>query len=231
MLFKVLVICFLSTLDAYILRDEVVAPAPSRYDDHCNGIECPKYTVIKTTDEYELRQYPSFKWAAAVQEGLDYSAATRKNFRKLFSYISGANEQNVKIPMTAPVLTHIQVTQGPFCAANFTMYFFVPYESQVNTPKPNKDKVFVVTMPPMTVYVKSFGGYMSVEDIQENSQQLAKDLQKAGESFDETQLFSAGYDSPFKPIFRHNEVMFFKKWKLLLQTKFGWTFVTQMYFL
>lgn len=45
--------------------------------------------------------------------------------------------------MTAPVINQITITQGPFCAANFTMNFFVPYESQQAPPTPNNpdDKV------------------------------------------------------------------------------------------
>lgn len=181
--------------------------------NHCNDLECPKYTVKQTWGSFELRHYPSYKWAAAVQEGLDYDDAGRLNFKKLFRYISGANDKGVKIPMTAPVINQITITQGPFCAANFTMNFFVPYESQQAPPTPNNpdDKVHIVKMPEMKVYVRSFSGYAEIDDIQENAEKLAKDLEKAGITFDEKHLLFAGYDSPFKLLFRHNEVMLYGK--------------------
>ena len=59
---------------------------------------------------------------------------------KLFNYISGdENVDGQKVEMTAPVLTHVPVTQGPFCAPDFTMHFFVPYKFQANPPQPKKD--------------------------------------------------------------------------------------------
>ena len=76
---------------------------------------------------------------------MDYDHAQRQNFMRLFRYISGANEQKVKVPMTVPVLNSVQVTQGPFCAANFTMHFFLPYANQANPPTPTEKTVGLVT--------------------------------------------------------------------------------------
>lgn len=49
-------------------------------------------------------------------------------------------------------------------------------------------------MPEMKVYVRSFSGYAEIDDIQENAEKLAKDLEKAGITFDEKHLLFAGYD-------------------------------------
>jgi hypothetical protein len=51
--------------------------------------------------------------------------------QRLFKYISGENEAGVKVAMTAPVRTKVYPSQGPFCASNFTVAFFVPDEYQV----------------------------------------------------------------------------------------------------
>ena len=51
--------------------------------------------------------------------------------QRLFDYIGGKNEPNVKINMTAPVVTKVEHGDGPFCKSNFTVSFFVPFADQV----------------------------------------------------------------------------------------------------
>jgi len=179
----------------------------------CHKLECPTYTVTGNGTNYEVRKYPAFKWTTTTTEGLDYKHASSQNFMRLFRYISGANDKKVKIPMTAPVLVSVQVTQGPFCANNFTMHFFIPFESQENPPTPTENTVGLVTLEEQEVYVRSYGGFSSIEKLQKNAQKLAVDLEKdgLGASYDATMLYSAGYDSPFHLLNRHNEVWFIKK--------------------
>jgi hypothetical protein len=51
--------------------------------------------------------------------------------QRLFKYIDGGNEDEVKIPMTSPVLVDVEPSCGPFCKNNFTVSFFVPFDFQV----------------------------------------------------------------------------------------------------
>lgn len=203
------ILAFASIATGYTLQNY------QKYNDHCHSLECPRYTLLNKTENYEVRKYESFKWATASSHSqtLDYKQASKDNFMKLFRYISGANEQKQKVEMTAPVLIHIPVTQGPFCAPDFTMHFFVPYKFQSNPPKPlnNSDKVSIMELPEMTVFVASFGGWMDQEKIQMNGLLLGKALQEDGIAFDDSQMFTAGYDSPFRLIGRHNEIMFLPK--------------------
>ena len=62
------------------------------------GYETQPYKVVKNYDMFELRYYPS---VAMVQTESDTESG--QNFRKLFQYISGSNESNLKIAMTTPV--------------------------------------------------------------------------------------------------------------------------------
>jgi len=214
-LVKSLVINMHRVISLLLVVSMTTAYTIRRYDDHCHKLECPKYKVMNSTDAYEIRQYPSFKWATASshQKSLDYKDANKKNFMKLFRYISGNNVEKKKIEMTAPVLVHVPVTQGPFCAPDFTMHFFVPYEFQSNPPQPvnDTDQVKIMELPEMTVFVTSFGGWMTTESIQEHATALGVALKKDGVNFDDTQLFTAGYDSPFTLFGRHNEIMFLPK--------------------
>lgn len=51
--------------------------------------------------------------------------------QRLFDYIGGKNEPNVKINMTAPVVTKVEHGDGPFCKSSFEVSFFVPFAEQV----------------------------------------------------------------------------------------------------
>ena len=68
----------------------------------------------------------------------------------------------------------------------------------------------------MTVYVASFSGWIDQEAIQEHGAQLGEALHRDGIDFDTTQFFTAGYDSPFRLLFRHNEIMFMPKENLFV---------------
>jgi len=206
-------------LTALLVLATIVYGYPSsinhKYNEHCHGLECPQYKVLNSTDDYEVRHYGSFKWATANsnESTLDYKTANRENFMKLFNYISGKkNVDKQKVEMTAPVLVHVPVTQGPFCAPDFTMHFFVPYKFQSKPPQPTADSgVKIMELPEMVVYVASFGGWMTQEAIQEHGADLGKALQKDGIAFDDSQFFTAGYDGPYTLLKRHNEIMFLPK--------------------
>merc|ERR1712243_17236 len=75
-------------------------------DGHCGRHSCPKYEILKKTDEFEIRRYPAYSWAVAREEGLSMHQASRLNFWKLFRYIAGHNQKR-KIPMTVPVMSSL----------------------------------------------------------------------------------------------------------------------------
>ena len=71
------------------------------------------YDIVHKTDIYEIRHYSDRLVAQVINKG-DNNA-----FRKLFNYISGANNNSEKIKMTAPV-TQMQKK------GSMTMQFYLP---------------------------------------------------------------------------------------------------------
>merc|ERR1712176_765371 len=129
---------------------------------------------------------------------MGYMEATRTGFMSLFNYISGANDGNVKIPMSAPVANKIQPGEGPNCVSNVTVAFFMTYDYQNGTltlPKPTDKDVQLITTPAMTVAVRSFGGYTSDSKTLDNIATLGDALQKDKIAFVQEPFFEAGYDS------------------------------------
>ena len=177
----------------------------------CHGINCPSYTVVQNTSEYEVREYPAHLWASTQILGIDLDKADDTGFGRLFKYISGANVASEKIEMTAPVRTFVSPGQGPNCGSNFTVSFYVPYAYQPPNPAPpqaTSDDVFIEHSPAMRVAVISYGGFPSQTTAVAHADTLAKALTADGVAFDAKTWFAASYDPPFRIVDRHNEVWF-----------------------
>lgn len=61
---------------------------------------------------------------------------------------------DLKIDMTAPVVTEIVHGAGPDCESNFTMHFMLPFHLHAHPPQPTEQGVFIRAVPEMTVYVR-----------------------------------------------------------------------------
>ncbi|XP_064635818.1 heme-binding protein 2-like [Lineus longissimus] len=160
--------------------------------------------------EYEVRKYEASYWTSTDMYEMSIDDATRIGFGRLFRYISGNNANKEKIAMTCPVLTKVTPGQGPACESNFTESFMVPFSHQPKAPAPSDKDVYLSSMPEMTVYVKCFGGYAKEAEWIEMAAALATAIGDTS-VFDNTHYFTAGYDSPYQPFKRHNEVWFVGK--------------------
>merc|ERR1711973_622717 len=109
---------------AAILTD--AAPA-SRKFGKLNAIP---YEVLNKTEEFEIRRYPSFRYAEASESGVGMMTASSRNFMKLFRYISGDNEEKQKIPMTVPVLCPLEKDPSGGYTQNYNMMFWLPQKYQ-----------------------------------------------------------------------------------------------------
>ena len=67
------------------------------------NIYTPKYEIISQNNYIEIRRYNKLN-VITTTEPLPYKEATHSGFRTLANYIFGNNIDNIKIPMTAPVI-------------------------------------------------------------------------------------------------------------------------------
>jgi hypothetical protein len=66
------------------------------------AIEEPRYDVVKTYPDFELRRYAPYLVAETEVTG-DFDAVGNRAFRILADYIFGNNRRQEKLEMTAPV--------------------------------------------------------------------------------------------------------------------------------
>jgi len=80
-----------------------------------------------------------------------------------------------------------------------------------NLPKPDDPDVVVEKTDDMYMAVVRFGGYASDKDIKYHSEKLKKLLEEKGiEHYGSFRFL--GYDSPFQPFARRNEIIVAVKW-------------------
>ncbi|VDI73994.1 Hypothetical predicted protein [Mytilus galloprovincialis] len=175
-------------------------------------LEKPKYEKTSSSssdDDVEERHYEAAKWVSTKTMGMNREEAVSAGFQRLFKYITGTNENNQKIDMTAPVSTKILPGAGPNCENTFTTSFYIPPEHQDNPPKPTNPDVFIEDRPAMDVYVKSFGGFAKEQDWLSEAQKMTEQI-KDKTTINQDYWFTAGYNSPFQLFARTNEVWLIK---------------------
>ena len=155
-----------------------------------------KYEIIDENEVYEIRKYNDRLAVETSRAGID------SNFRKLFNYISGRNEDNEKIKMTTPV-TQFEKN------GNMSMQFYLPSKfNSKNAPKPTRKNVRIVNIEGGYYAVTRYSGRASDKNFIKHRDILLKELK-----INNIKIISppirATYDSPFTlPINRRNEAMF-----------------------
>ncbi|MFC7046735.1 SOUL family heme-binding protein [Halobacteriaceae archaeon GCM10025711] len=180
------------------------------------------YETVDRFDGVELRHYPQ----AVLVETTASDPGTA--FRRLFRYITGANEgreevamtapvasRGEAIPMTAPVRTLRAGEDVPMTApvrtegddGAVTMAFYLPAEYAPETaPVPTDTSVRLVVEPARTVAVRRFSWYATDGRVARERRSLLDELAARGiETSDAPALLQ--YNDPWTPPFmRTNEV-------------------------
>jgi len=174
--------------------------------DVCHGLNCPHWTVLNATKDWELRRVNATKWVATNTTGMTYDPVHTSMFWKLFSYIDGKNANTEKIAMTAPVLTTVVHGPGPNCKSTFEMKFMLPYKYWSAPVAPSDPSVYITELPAMDVFVRTFGGFPQDADYTTNLHQLSSDIATTSAVVETRYFFQAGYDGPYTFVGRHNEI-------------------------
>jgi hypothetical protein len=155
-----------------------------------------KYEVIEKNEIYEIRKYSDRLAVETFKKGID------SNFRKLFNYISGRNDEQEKIAMTTPVT---QVEKN----GNITMQFYLPSKFNLeNVPNPSRKDIRIINIKGGYYAVLKYSGRASDGNFIKHKEILEKELKNNNISIVSPPI-RATYDSPFTlPMNRRNEAMF-----------------------
>jgi hypothetical protein len=167
--------------------------------------EDQKYRGVQSEAGFEIRFYPSATLATVYTSAKSDRELSGPGFRKLAGYIFGDNSTDTKISMTSPVHMNINNSQS-------SMSFVMPssYTAE-KLPEPDDKDVKIEKTPDEYVAAIKFGGYASDEDIVNYSGKLKKLLEEKGISYYGNFRY-LGYDPPFKPFGRRNEIIVSVKW-------------------
>jgi SOUL heme-binding protein len=191
----------------------------------CVSLEIPKYEILRSEDDFELRQYPPLIIAETVVES-DFDEAGKIGFRRLADYIFGANIPQQKIAMTAPVeqsangekiamtapvgqsavsAQHETETRVP---GSYVISFTMPATYDLaSLPKPKDPTVRLRQRQAARLAVVKFSGRWNETRYQEKLAQLEEWLKSIGLKTNGAPNF-ARYDPPWTLWFmRRNEIL------------------------
>lgn len=158
----------------------------------------PKFTVVESHGDIEIRDYDSFLIAKVKVAG-ERREALRAGFRVLADFIFGNNRTKTKIAMNIPV-----TQQGKNDL--WEIHFMMPRGETI--PGPNNAEIEICKVQPQRMAVIVFSGIPSDNKINLNTQRLEKFCQERGLQIGGSPIF-AFYNPPWTlPFLRRNEVMF-----------------------
>ena len=179
--------------------------------------ETPEYTVLYNDAGIEYRQYAPYLVAETIVADVSgYKASGNEGFRRLFRYITGANEAAESIAMTAPVARSEageKIAMTAPVARNQTtagesVSFMLPSKYTLETaPLPTDSRVNIRPVSSRLVAVIRYRGRWTDSNYDEQSKTLLAGVKNAG-VMTIGSVQSALYDAPYVPPFmRRNEVM------------------------
>jgi DNA gyrase inhibitor GyrI len=182
-----------------ILSIAFLALSVTVYMDSKTSSETAEYEVISKDGDFEIREYKPMLLVSTTMKGSELR--NNPGFQRLFSYISGSNNESQKISMTSPVFSSND-------SEVYTMSFLIPKDvAEKGAPTPSNDKVKIEPMEGGRFAAYRYSGYSTPEKTKEAKQKLT-DWIKKQELNTKGEMLSAGYDPPYTPEnLRRNEVL------------------------
>lgn len=160
--------------------------------------ETQKYEVLYARENFEIRFYPEAILATVEMNGT-YDNSRNSGFQVLAGYIFGGNEENSQIAMTSPVRMSGNEKLK-------SMSFVLPSEMEFDElPEPKDKRILLHKSKPMYTASVQFGGYANEADIAKHREKLVEILKQLNIQYTSEFEF-LGYNSPFQPVNRRNEV-------------------------
>ncbi len=176
-------------------------------------LEQPKYAVIESFGEFEVRRYQS-RIVAEFEVSGGLENASNEGFRALAGYIFGKNKGQQKIAMTAPVdmkpqniaMTAPVEMKGE--GNDWTMSFTMPSKYTLETlPEPLDPRVRLRKTAPKDFVAIRFRGDPDSDEVASRMSALRKESAARGYALKGEPIY-ARYDPPSTPGFmRRNEVL------------------------
>ena len=165
-----------------------------------SNVEQPKYQVISSQENIEIRKYDSMV-IAEVEIQAERKEAIKDGFKILADYIFGNNKSKENISMTAPVRQ--QKVQE-----NWQISFIMPSEYNIKTlPKPANKNINIKTVADKKYIVINFSGRNSDQNIKLHEKKIKKYIAENEIQVLSTPIY-AFYNPPWTlPFLRHNEIM------------------------
>jgi effector-binding domain-containing protein len=165
-----------------------------------SNVEKPKYHVISSQENIEIRKYNPMIIALVEVQG-ERKEAIKGGFKILADYIFGNNKSKEDIPMTAPV------RQQKF-QENWQISFIMPSEYNMETlPQPNNKNISLKELPSKKYIVINFSGMISDQNIALHEEKLKKYTLENEMHILSSPIY-AFYNPPWTlPFMRRNEIM------------------------
>lgn len=178
------------------------------------AIEEPRFDVVRTLKEVEIRQYEPYVVAEVVMPSGSSDAGNRA-FPILAGYIFGKNKGEKKLDMTAPVTQTAvpmkmemtaPVTQSTVAQGQLVQFVLPKAVTLDRAPDPVDPRVQIREVPATRVAAIRFSGFWSQSNYEQNLQRLKDTLTEAGMAWEGEPTLSR-YDAPWTPWFmRRNEI-------------------------
>jgi len=161
--------------------------------------ESAAYSVLESDGPCEIRDYPNLMLVTTPMK----SQGSDGSFKRLFGYISGGNENDLKVAMTTPVFMK---PEGR--GVDGQMGFVVPEKlSSEQIPNPTDETVRIQKRDGGRFAVIRFSGRMDQGMRAKNEDKLRQWIANKGLLGTDSVEF-AGYDPPWTPNpFRRNEIL------------------------